>query len=258
MRIELDTSLGDETFSRLKQTIPFLRLFCLAWWDIDSDETLNSSLRVLLPDEGAAAALRKDWKADDLLSNVQVLSIENRLRRKELISEALQQQITCLAVAPRATEVDALEELARAASEHNSLRLIVLNPELVDMGATGLGLAARRLRERLLNGLEPVYYLRTTPWGLVLRTYPEPWTVWIDRELHQASGQGTPPNEDASDPSEFVCIADDWDMQPSGDALTSLITPYLDIRRPAVTGPLQTLQSSWQRIQSFLQALRRT
>ncbi|KAK4530355.1 hypothetical protein CCYA_CCYA04G1212 [Cyanidiococcus yangmingshanensis] len=254
LRLELDTSLGDETFSRLKQTLPFLRTLCMAWRE---DESFAASLRVLLPDEGAAAALRKDWRADDQLSNTAILSIENRLRRKELLTEALQRDITCVVVAPRATEVDALQELARAATEHESLRLIVLNPELIDMGATGLGLSARRLRERLLNGLESVYYLRTTPWGLILRAYPERWSVWVDRELYQAANRTSDESEDDSKAGEFICIADDLDQQPSSEALTSLVAPYTEADASR-TGPLINLQNSWQSLRRFLRALGRT
>jgi len=255
LRLELDTSLGDETYSRLKQTLPFLRLLCLAL--LQSDESLRSSLRVLLPDEGAAAALRNDWKSEDQLSSVPVFSIESRVRRRELVAEAREHTVTCLAVTPRATEVDALQELARAANEHDSLRLIVLNPELIDMGATGLGLAARRLRDRLLNGLEPVYYLRTAPWGLVLRVYPDAWSVWIDRERYLAVKGEHEAENAANDDDAFVCIADDWQEQPTGDALADLVESFMNPEQ-ALSGPLAGLMQSWRSLQRFLRALRQT
>lgn len=61
-------------------------------------------------------------------------------------------------VAPRASEVDKLQVTVQAAE---SLPVIVVCPDLVDMGVTGLSLNARQLRERLISTFEEAYLLRT-------------------------------------------------------------------------------------------------
>ena len=55
--------------------------------------------------------------------------------------------------------------------------IALLNPELVDMGTTGYGMAGRMFKERLLDTLVPCYYLRTLDWGALARTYPKPYSV---------------------------------------------------------------------------------
>mmetsp|Transcript_23135 Transcript_23135/g.92500 ORF Transcript_23135/g.92500 Transcript_23135/m.92500 type:complete len:101 (+) Transcript_23135:743-1045(+) len=64
--------------------------------------------------------------------------------------------------------------------------VIIFNPDLVDMGVTGMSLTARDLRERVLKPFETVFYLKTLPWGAVYRCYPSKWTVW--KEDAEAEG----------------------------------------------------------------------
>ena len=47
---------------------------------------------------------------------------------------------------------------------------------------TGIGMAGRMLRERLIDPLVPIYYLRTLPWGALTRLYPSEFTVWQEDE----------------------------------------------------------------------------
>ena len=73
--------------------------------------------------------------------------------------------------------MDAVRSQVNACEE--SLRPIaLLNPYLVDMGTTGFGMAGRMFKERLVDALQPCYYLRTLDWGALARTYPKPYTVW--------------------------------------------------------------------------------
>ena len=53
-----------------------------------------------------------------------------------------------------------------------------MNPILVDMGVTGFGMAGRMLRERLIDKLMGVYYLRTLQWGALTRKWPNSYTLW--------------------------------------------------------------------------------
>jgi Domain of unknown function (DUF1995) len=43
---------------------------------------------------------------------------------------------------------------------------------------SSFGMAGRRLRERLIDGLDYVDYLRTLPWGALTRQWPAAYTVW--------------------------------------------------------------------------------
>jgi hypothetical protein len=55
------------------------------------------------------------------------------------------------------------------------------------MGVTGFGMAGRRLRERLIDGLIPAYYLRTLPWGALTRVWPQLFSVWQE-DANENSG----------------------------------------------------------------------
>jgi hypothetical protein len=59
---------------------------------------------------------------------------------------------------------------------------VFVNPNLVDMGVTGFGMAGRLLRERLIDPLVTTYYLRTLPWGALTRLWPRTFSVWQEDE----------------------------------------------------------------------------
>lgn len=82
-------------------------------------------------------------------------------------------------VVPRASEVGLLPSTVDAATE---LPIVVVNPDLVDMGVTGLSLNARKLRINLIDSFETTYYLKTFTWGVLLRAYPGNWGVWVDAD----------------------------------------------------------------------------
>merc|ERR1719261_2359652 len=85
---------------------------------------------------------------------------------------------------PKASESDSVEELLlKTETSASNLKLTVfVNPNLVDMGVTGFGMAGRRLRERLLDGLVDTYYLRTLQWGALTRVWPNAYSVWQEDE----------------------------------------------------------------------------
>jgi hypothetical protein len=86
---------------------------------------------------------------------------------------------------PRASDAEFVEEALLKSEETLGTNLkmsIFVNPLLVDMGVTGFGMAGRMLRERLIDPLVPVYYLRTLPWGALTRLYPSQFTVWQEDE----------------------------------------------------------------------------
>lgn len=47
--------------------------------------------------------------------------------------------------------------------------MVLVNPELINMGTTGYGLAGRRIRDEIISAFSTSYYLRTLSWGAVTR-----------------------------------------------------------------------------------------
>ena len=85
---------------------------------------------------------------------------------------------------PKASESDAVERILKQTEEKAAnLKLTVfVNPNLVDMGVTGFGMAGRLLRERLIDPLVPTYYLRTLSWGALTRQWTKGFSVWQEDE----------------------------------------------------------------------------
>lgn len=163
MFVEIDTSNGDATYTLLKNTLPVVRMFSPTFM------RQNQIVHILLPDAGAAALLLRDWA--DVPSQLVISGLESAIDDITNVS-------AIIIVAPRASDVERLQEVVLSAA--GSVPIIVLCPDLVDMGVTGLSLNARQLRERLLDSFESSYYLKTFPWGLILRAYPGYWGVWVD------------------------------------------------------------------------------
>jgi hypothetical protein len=134
--------------------------------------------RVYFPDEGNAALARRDWIGENakVPSCVQFSScggVQNHdVSRDELV----------FFFCPRASESDSVEEILQRHEEQGVRLTVFVNPNLVDMGVTGFGLAGRRLRERLLDGLQQTYYLRTLQWGALTRQWPRAFSVWQEDE----------------------------------------------------------------------------
>jgi hypothetical protein len=135
-------------------------------------------MRIYFPDEGSAALARRDWSTQvppcvqfSSCGGVQVADIS--------------QDSIIIFFCPRASEAEFVEEILYKVEEVRGENLqlsIMVNPLLVDMGVTGFGMAGRRLRERLIDGLIPAYYLRTLPWGALTRVWPQLFTVWQEDE----------------------------------------------------------------------------
>lgn len=163
MFIEIDTTAGDATYTLLKNSIPIARQLLPIF---PSDPTGDKLISVLLPDSGAAALAKRDWPKG---GNFRLEGMEQRDIADDVDGVMI--------VSPRASEVDRLCSLIDDAGD----RVVVLiNPDLVDMGVTGLSLNARRLRKSLTERFDTVYYLKTFGWGVLLRAYPGKWGIWVD------------------------------------------------------------------------------
>lgn len=132
------------------------------------DADPQQRVHLLFPDAGAAALARRDFTS--LPSHIVLSGIE-----QAEIDAA--EDSGLIIVAPRASDVESLCEVV---DEAGDMRIAVVNPDLVDMGVTGLSLNARRLRQRLIDTFESSYYLKTFDWGVLLRAYPGTWGVWVD------------------------------------------------------------------------------
>ena len=136
-------------------------------------------VRVYFPDEGNAALARRDWigsspteaKVPPCVKFSSCGGVQNfDVTKDEIV----------FFFCPKASESEYVEKLlSKTETTASNLRLTVfVNPNLVDMGVTGFGMAGRLLRERLLDGLVDTYYLRTLQWGALTRMWPNAYSVW--------------------------------------------------------------------------------
>ncbi|HEY9905075.1 MAG TPA: DUF1995 family protein [Candidatus Sericytochromatia bacterium] len=191
-------------------------------------EQMGVQPKVFFPDTGSAALARRDWgtvpfKIDDLGSSR--TSMETKIGTDD---EAF------LLVAPSAVEVAQVEQLSNLAGDRP---FILLNPQLEDLYVVGIGLSARKLRDRFLNTIESCYYLRPLNGAAIYRSYPSLWQVWLETE------------------DEYQLIAEE-PQRPAGDALDAILAKATsdgvtgDVPPPKKPGFLTNLQR-------FLNALTR-
>ncbi len=204
MFVEIDTSNGDETYTLLKNTMPVVRMVAPC---LQRGNDAEATVRVFLPDSGAAALLLRDWP--DAPPCVAVTGIEQ--------DSVVPGDAAALIVTPRASEVQRLEAVVNDAGD---TPVVVLCPDLIDMGVTGLSLNARKLRARFIDTFVSAYYLRTAPWGVVLRAYPTKWGLWVD-------APGTPVG--------FRLVAQ-LDERPSGEDIEKQLSGDDDSEKPGGLG----------------------
>lgn len=218
LRVDFDTSMGDETYTKLKSSMLFTQKFvsqiATGLLSVDDNEEVSKmaikdsdamTIRLYFPDAGSAALAQRDWKVASrealVPSCVRFASLSRDLPAAT--------DVALLFVCPRASEVDSLKIVMKDVEEKNVL-LIFINPgkkftlfllslplqlssfdsqncynlltELVNMGVTGYGAAGRMLREQLIDTLANSYYLRTLEWGAVTRAYPRGFSVWKSDE----------------------------------------------------------------------------
>jgi hypothetical protein len=141
-------------------------------------------VRVYFPDEGNAALAKRDWTSAngvDMPDCVKFNGCGGVVSKTQDVSKDCLIFFFC----PKASESEQVEEiLYRTELQHSQsnstqqLLTVFVNPILVDMGVTGFGMAGRMLRERLIDKLMGVYYLRTLQWGALTRKWPNSYTLW--------------------------------------------------------------------------------
>lgn len=135
--------------------------------------TTGSRVKVMFPDTGASALAKRNWgeqpfAVTDLGSRF--TSIETQIAEEDEIF---------IVACPSAVEVEKAEKLSQLAGDRPVLFLI---PQLEDVAVVGIGLAARKLRDRFIKNIYSCYYLRPIKAGAILYCHPSPWQIWLEQE----------------------------------------------------------------------------
>jgi hypothetical protein len=156
-------------FPELK-TMPVAQQFAQAF------ESYGPGLKIFFTDAGTAAWAKQAWSGInckvgslDVAGSRQTTTVEEQIEDEDQIY---------LFVSPTAVEIGPVEQICNAAGDRP---VILLNPRLEDVAIIGIGYAARQIRDRFINTIEPCYYLRPLDESLALtRMYPAPWQLWVE------------------------------------------------------------------------------
>jgi Domain of unknown function (DUF1995) len=173
-----------------------------------SSDDKKPVVRIFFSDEGMAALAQRDWnQRSSILPSPWVSDCLRYNSCSGVAKHDHAQDDIVVFYCPRASDADNVEKIiqtyrdsaeeraAEATSVFKSQFILFVNPQLVDMGVTGFGYAGRLLRERLLDPLQQIYYLRTLPaammtdggdedsasvsgGGALTRQYPTGYTLW--------------------------------------------------------------------------------
>ena len=167
----------DAGYTRLQVdlAIPELKPMQPAYQYLSVFETYGAQLKVFFTDAGAAALARREWVGSSY--NIQSIDIQGTRQTTSIDQLVVPEDRAFVFVAPSAVEVGVVEQIANAAGDRP---VILFNPRMEDVSIVGIGYAARKLRERFLNTIEPCYYLKPLEGAALLRCYPSQWQVWAE------------------------------------------------------------------------------
>jgi hypothetical protein len=131
-------------------------------------EVYGDDWQALFSDAGSAALAKRNWGLEISTRGVN----EGRAAVKP-------EDRAFLLVSPSSIEVDQIEKLVELAGDRP---FVMLNPRL-ENSEVGLGLSARRLRDRFLSTFELCYYIQPLAQGALWRDYPQNWQVWQQAEV---------------------------------------------------------------------------
>jgi hypothetical protein len=154
---------------QVELVFPELKIMPIAAQFLPEFEPLREKLRVYFPDPGSAALARRDWGEKPY--PIRGIS--------DVKADILPEEEMFLFVEPSSVEVEQVEKLCEQAMERP---VVLLNPRMEDIAIIGIGYAGRMLRERFLSTFESCYYLRSLEGAAILRAYPSPWQVWVEKE----------------------------------------------------------------------------
>lgn len=152
VRIDFDTSIGDMTYTSLKNSLPFMKRFSksiatlLELSPIDfspvNPEELpvveTRTLRVFFPDMGAAVLARRDWKMGSNDSEVPLCMYTANIQNDAIEDTDKAVIILC----PLYSEADYVGRIADTCLQRN-IPCIMINPNLIN-GDQGLGVRKYR------------------------------------------------------------------------------------------------------------------
>ncbi len=150
LRLDFDTSMGDETYTKLKLSTEFARDVAIEWALAMAED---ENLVLFFPDAGAAALARQEWKMD----NLEEAEVPPNVRVKAFPRDRLDADDKAVfALCPRAPERDACEELVNTCAE--TMRPVACCVE--EFFARALhAIEQTRLREHLrVGGVETPHY----------------------------------------------------------------------------------------------------
>lgn len=132
---------------------------------LGADGGEGGTVRAVFPDAGCAAYLKQRW--GDTLP-FRLASLNDRL----VVQPGDVAVVVC---APDPQGVEASQRVASACGE--TVACVLLNPRLAS-GDAGVGLNARRLRDRFVGGFTVAYSLRPFGDGTVFKRYPGNYKVF--------------------------------------------------------------------------------
>ena len=222
---EATTAALADGYKRLQVELVFseLKAMPIAEQFLDIFADYGSHLKVYFPDAGAAALARRDW--GPMAFEIRGIGeLKGRIQPDDQIF---------LLVEPSAVEVGEVEKLCEEVGDRP---VVLLNPRLEEVATIGIGYAGRQLRERFLNTFESCYYLRPLEGAALLRAYPSPWQVWLEKSIE--------------DRNEYQVIAE-LPTKPVGDDLDQLLAQAMT--PSASTQPSQP--GLFKGLERFLKAL---
>lgn len=166
IRIDFDTSIGDQTYTSIKNTVPMAKEFSvilsqamdltMTLDDEEEDVVDNSlpnptepnmtpvskipkvvavdssvaerSMRIFFPDMGQAALARRDWKMGTDVSEVPPCVYTANIKNDDILPTDKVAIILC----PLASEADSVKRLMDSCTASN-VPLIMINPDLINM-----------------------------------------------------------------------------------------------------------------------------
>jgi hypothetical protein len=154
MRIDFDTSIGDQTYTSIKNTIPMMKEFSVIlsqamdlsmMIDDGEDDEIDQitivegtsapivveaekTMRIFFPDMGQAALARRDWKMGSDVSEVPPCVYTANIKNDDIQPTDKVAILLC----PLASEADAVIRLMASCTASN-VPLILINPDLINM-----------------------------------------------------------------------------------------------------------------------------
>jgi hypothetical protein len=137
------------------------------------NEEYANTLKVFLPDTGAAALAKRNWS----WANFKITDLGSS--RSPVTDKIQEEDRLFIAIEPSSVEIEQIEKLCHLAGDRP---VILFLPRLEDSAIVGIGYAARQLRDRFLKTLQTAYYIKPLPDAAIYRCYPGQWQVWREEE----------------------------------------------------------------------------